>query len=621
MNLRWEKNIRLIYMTVGIIVATAALIVCFNLIPGGYWDVTGDGRFSLGQETTEWLRHNDRSIHIRLYVSKDLPRKNAALAGYADYVRRLLTEYQRSGKGLVTVSMTEVVPFTSSQTEAEKAGVKEFNLPDKKEYVYLGLGLIDEIGQTAVVPQLLPERQGELESDITRLMSVLVTDRRPKLGILSPYFRAAGQNNPLRYAENLPFVKQLELLGYEIVPLSKTTPFIPEGIDAVLVFYPLNLETEALYALDQYLMWGGKVMVMLDVLAEERFQGKEMFIGYNSGLKELLKNAGVLYREDVLVGDNSNSRELELSGRRIKYPFWLTVDEGRIAKHDAMRGIQKLFLNHSGFFEYAPQENLKTTVLFSTGENSGAMPAVKAINLTYDSLLKDYLLTDKQYPLALLVEGKFKSLFDRPIVSDSQILAEMPPFLSLPLKEGALLLVGDSDMAAAFLWDAGVGRQHDVFGAATISDNMKFMESALDYLTQSGYVTTTRKADGKPRVNISDVFYRLAAKSYQIQKKQVADELAEIKQKITAAKENIAATVLPSAKQIKDLEEQLRVEADKENELRQIAYLTEEHYHDYLFWFAVVVIGGLPLLLVALVRGIYRIYECRVKFKAGEAVK
>ena len=350
MNLRWEKNIRLIYMTVGIIVATAALIVCFNLIPGGYWDVTGDGRFSLGQETTEWLQHNDRSIHIRLYVSKDLPRKNAALAGYADYVRRLLTEYQRSGKGLVTVSMTEVVPFTSSQTEAEKAGVKEFNLPDKKEYVYLGLGLIDEIGQTAVVPQLLPERQGELESDITRLMSVLVTDRQPKLGILSPYFRAAGQNNPLRYAENLPFVKQLELLGYEIVPLSKTTPFIPEGIDAVLVFYPLNLETEALYALDQYLMWGGKVMVMLDVLAEERFQGKEMFIGYNSGLKELLKNAGVLYREDVLVGDNSNSRELELSGRRIKYPFWLTVDDGRIAKHVPLRGVQKLFLNHSGFF-------------------------------------------------------------------------------------------------------------------------------------------------------------------------------------------------------------------------------------------------------------------------------
>lgn len=621
MSLRLGKNIKLVYMGVGIAVLTAALIFCLNLVVGGYWDVTDDDRFGLDKDTVKWLEDNKCGVNIRFYVSKDLAQKDVALAGYADYVRRLLAEYQRRSNGQIKVSAAEVVPFTSSQTEAERAGVKEFAAPDNKKYVYLGLSFTDENGRTLAIPQLAPERRDELESDITRLLSVLTANRRPRLGILSPYFRAAEQKNPLRYAENLPFVDQLETLGYDVVSLSKTSPFVPEGIDAVLVFYPLNLEEEALYALDQYLMWGGKVMVMMDVLAEERFKEKEMFIGYNSGLQRLLKNAGVLYREDVLAGDNSNSRELMLSGHFIKYPFWLIVTNDGIAEHPVMKGTKKLFLNHSGFFEYTPQQNLRTTVLFSTGENSGALPAVKAINLTYDGLLKDYLLTDKRYPLALLIEGKFKSLFDRPIVSDAQILAEMPPFLSLPLKEGTLLLVGDSDMAAAALWDAKAGQKHDVFAAATLSDNMRFIESALDYLTQSGYVTVARKSDEKPRLNMSDVFYRLAAGAYQPQKKAIADELAEIRHQITEAKERLAALALPSAKQIKNLEELQRTEADKENELRRIAYLTEERYQDYLSWFAVAVIGGLPLFWVLLVWGVYRIYECRVRRRAGEYVK
>ena len=616
------KNIKIGYFVLGIVVLSLASIAGVSLVADGvYFDMTPEKSLSLSEETVNMLQKQDKAIVIRLFISEKLAKKNPELNMYAKDVSRLLGTYHKEGKGLIKTAVVEVEPFSSSQAEAEKAGIQKFALSDGRENVYLGMSLTDERGRTLAIPRLIPERRDELESDISRLISILAAGRQPRLGVLSPYFRAANEKDPLRYAENMPFVNELSAGGYEIVSLSSSAPAIPEGIDAVLLFYPLNLDRIAVYALDQYLMWGGKIMIMLDTFAEERFRDKEKYIGYRSGIQQLLNNSGVTYREDILVGDNANSRTRIFDEHYIKYPFWLKISGDNIADHPITRGINELYLNYSGFFEYVSKENLETTVLFSTGADSGAMLTEKTADLNYDNLLKNYALTNKKYPLALLIEGNFSSLFDQPLVWEQSILSSMSPFLKSSADKGALLVVGDSDMAGAFLWDAGRDKKHGVYDAATISDNIRFMLKALDYLTQSNYVSVSRKEKRFEHKNLSEVFSTLAADSYGDQKKQITSDLIEIRQKMVAAGERLQAVPLPSIKQIKEIEEMQRKITELEEGLRRIEYLTEEKYQDYLFMFALLMVVLLPVLSVAAARIGYFCYNRYIQRKAKEFVK
>ena len=612
------KNIKLFYFICGILVAVAALILGINLLLGGrYVDLTADKKFSLSPQTLELLQRQEATI--RLYVSKDIA--SPRLAGYASYVRRLLSEYQRKSGGRVRVNIIKVEPFSSSQASAEKAGITPF-YPEKNGVpVYFGVSVTNATGRTLTIAHLIPERQKALESDMSRLLSVSAVEKQPRIGVLSSYFRVANGANVLDYAENKPFVKELEARGFEIIPLSSTAAAIPEGIDVVLVFYPLNLGQEAIYALDQYLMWGGKIIMMLDVFSEERFRDLETYISYNSGLRDFLQNSGVSYQENVLVGDNVNSRSSVLDGHYIKYPFWLTVTESHIAKHPITEGIKTLFLNYSGFFDYLPQDNLKMTVLFTTGSNSGLMKAENVAAMDYDKLSEEYVPTNKEYPLALLLEGKFLSLFDQPLIEDRDMLSILPPFLSLPIKEGALLIVGDSDMAAEFLWNDDMTKDTPAFETAFSSDNIYFLQNMLDYLSQSGYVSVPVKREDSVDMSLAAYFYQSAAARYLKSKAQIADKKIIAAQEVAQAGRTLAAVSMPSAKRLKELEQLQRELSAADEALRRIDYQTKENYNDYLSLFAWVTIILLPAVFILAIGVGYRCYEIRIKRKAEEYVK
>ena len=604
MNKRINKNVSFLILAAGIIVLAAAVNILFNLFFGHiYFDLTTDKRYSLSDESKAFLENNKTPVSIRFYIAKDLAQKNALLGQYADYLRKLLIEYQKKGSGMIDLAFIEVVPFASTQTEAERAGIKEFDFNDGKQYLYLGASFTNAAGKTLSIPQFRPEEISVVENEITRMISVLTADKAPVLGVVSPFFKVADEANPLKYTKNWSFVEQLKAAGYRIVSLREGMPFIPEGIDAVLVFYPLDINSMAVYALDQYLMRGGNVMIMADVFAEERFRGQKEYVSYNSGLQKFLQNSGVTYRENILAGDNVSNRELILEGKRTKYPFYLTVTESQLAQHPLTKGVKKLFLNHSGFFDYDVQSNLRETILFATNEDSGIMRAEVLADLGYEVLLKNYQMTQKKHSLAILLEGKFKSMYKRSAVSDPELLAKMPPFLSIPMGEGRLLLLGDSDMA--------------VFGES--SDNQMFLRQAADYLTGSGYVNVPRKNVEQNKTNLADVFYQAAVNSYKEQRSQNVNELLEIRQKIALLKDKMKTTP-PSIKRSKELEELQREEIIKGQEVNKVSYLIKERYESFLSWFAIMIIAVLPLVSILLAGSIYYCYNRKVNRQAGEYI-
>lgn len=617
-----NKNWNLLIFAAEVLVAAAAIVVTANLMLGRVkFDITSDGRFSLSETTKEFLQKNQKNIAIRLYKDRNLAQKSPALERYAEDVRRLLEKYESAGGGKIDLTIVETVPFTNTQAEAEKAGIKEFWPEGSERYVYLGAVFTNENGRHVSIDRLIPERAEELESDVTQILSVLATDKRSVVGVISPLFRVAEEKNPLRYAKYYPFVEQIVGRGYEVVSLSAETMVIPKGVDAVLVFYPLNLSRLTVYALDQYLMRGGKIIIMMDAFSDMRFAGDDGFVDYNSGLDEFLRNNGVVYHHDVLVGNGANAKVATIDGKKIKYPLKPIVDGQDGAETQISEGLKEIYLSHSGFFEYHPGDDIRAKVLLKLGKNSGEMPVASLGSMSLETLSKDYLITNEEYPLAILLEGNFRSLFGAPLSYDPKIISALPPFLSVSIAEGKLLLIADSDMAAVSLWSQQYHDGQGVYETIYTSDNMRFLQRVVDYMTKSGYVTVALRGQKTKKLALRDVLYAKAEEYYLTARTAIEDNLLQIRQKKAKLTEQTNELKLPTAKQIKELEELQRQEANEVRGLEKVDYEIKAKYQSYrwsLIWSVVLVI---PLIMGAGLWGVYSWYERRCRQKVSELMK
>lgn len=621
MKLYSRKNIDAIVFCIASLVIFIALNTFFTLVLAGvYFDTTSDKRYSLSEETLNFLEKNDKKFVIRFYVSKDLNSKNNRVGSYAEYLRKLFENYKNKSNGKIEFTMVEVTPFTSTQAEAENAGIVEFKDEKGENYMYLGAAFTNDEGETRAIPYFPLERKNEVEADISRILSVVAQNKEPVIGIISPFFRVADEKNPLRYAKNFPFVKQLLNKGYKVVSLNATTPYIPENIDTLLLFYPINTSENVIYAMDQYLMRGGSIIIVLDAFSEARFNDEGSLERYNSGLNEFLDNMGIKYSESVLVGDNKNAREFELDRQKIVYPLWPVISVSKDKNSIIARGLNNLYFNYSGYFDYVSVENLKTEVLLETSNDSGVIDFAALQNLTYDKLLKNYRLTGENYPLALLVEGKVNSIFDEPLADNTGDFSKKYQFLSVPLKNAKILLVADSDMVMESLWNLRTSSNYDVHGGVSISDNMLFLLRAVDYMSNSGYLALQRKVNTLKQISLADILYEKSLAEYEEQRQKIEDKLTDIKQKKVVLEEEIALQPLPTAKNIKYVEELKRDEANKVRELEKLEFMVKEKYQNYLSEFRLVLILILPIAFVLFVWGIYFVYNRNLMNKAREFI-
>lgn len=608
----------------GVAVCTAVLAVTVNLLFGFAgkffrWDATPGHLYSLSYETLNFLADNKMPVAVQFYQTAKLENKNPKLGEYADYVRKILQQYKSKGDGKIDISWIEVEPFQNTQVAAEKAGIKEFDYTNGNRYLYLGANFTTADGFSRTIPQFLPENKNSLEDDITRNLSVLTSRKNIKIGIISPFFDVIEDKDVfMRKTVDAPFISELRRQGFQLEPLSADIVSIPKDFDAVLVFYPSKYDIAGIYALDQYLVHGGRVMMFLDSFFEDRFRGEDVFVPYESGLLPLLDKYGVFYHENQLVGNNIHNRELFMDGQSVKYPFWLELVDDNLKDHKILNGIHRLRFNHSGFFETALTEGLVTTVLAATDQKSGIMPAEKIVNLGYDYLSANYLVTDGEYPVVVLLEGQFTSLFEGPFTDDVKVMADFLPFSAVADKEGKLLLIGDADMVSAALWqkDAKVKEAQHGYD----SDNLLFLRNALDYLTESGYAEVGKKSVAE-EVGITDVVSQKILAKYQGQRNKIFQAREDVKKGIEEQVLQMEKEQVPSILQIKQLENLKRQEIEVNKNIDKVSYMIAEEYNNLTSWFFLITIFLFPLLFGLIVGGGYFIYQKKMYRRFEEKVK
>ncbi len=475
------------------------IVIAANVILGRFrWrlDLTEEKVHTLSPGTIKILHSLDQPVTLLFFFNESDPRIPIGFKNYARRVQDLLAEYALRSGGKVTVEVHDPKPDSDAEEWAQRYGLSGQALDFMGPTLYLGLVAV-RADREAVIPLLDPEQETVLEYQITRLIARVSQARKPSLGILSslpvlgesrPSFPMAGMPEPSK-----PWFAFSELQqDYEVRNLEKDVRALDTNLDAVVVFHPKDLPDATLFALDQYLLQGGRLLVFLDPLslAESRSMagGPMMFGPRSSNLESLLETWGVSFDAGKVVADLESSTRLQGAGGQIMdSPVWLTLrrEENFNRKDPLTARLNHLLLPQAGAFEVNPKPGITATPLFTSSENVMRTDAMSA-QFGAEGLRRRFVSEMKSFPLALRLQGTFATAFPdgMPVSGSESNRAEASEAEALKesLRPGVVVLVADTDL----LFDDYCVQETRFLNFRAyqpINDNLSFFLNAVEQIT------------------------------------------------------------------------------------------------------------------------------------------
>jgi len=253
--------------TVGGVALLAVAVICFNIITSRISyraDVTQDKLFSLSQGTKNFLGKLDDEISIKIYFSRSLRDLPPAIKIYATRVEEVLREYAANSRGNIRLQVIDPRPDTDDEEWARKAGIQGVRLPNGDE-MFFGVVLAYK-DKEAAIPYLDPRREEQLEYDLTEALVNIRRVEKSKIAVVSWLPVAAGDApNPMGggQGEDWVFVTELRK-STDVRVLEPSLTEVPSDISVLLVLHPKEPSEAFEYAVDQFVMRGGRVIIAVD---------------------------------------------------------------------------------------------------------------------------------------------------------------------------------------------------------------------------------------------------------------------------------------------------------------------------------------------------------------------
>ena len=450
-----------LYTTVGVL-AFLAIAIGVNLIGSRAKvrvDLTQDRAYTLSEGTRAILAKLDTPVQIRFYSTRGENAMPIVLKNYAQRIEDLLGEFRQVSKGQIEVQKLDPTPDSDAEDSAKLDGVEGQMIELGGDSIYLGIS-VTMLDQKEVISFLDPRREKLLEYDIARAVTRVVTPTKPVVGIMSP-LGVNGTGSPMmmrmgRGGEPAwTFATELKR-DFDVKMVEMTADKIPDEVKVLLVIHPKGITDAGLYAIDQFVLRGGKLMAYLDPLsALDRAAGGPMGGGpSSSNLEKLLKAWGLTFDSTKVVADMNYISRMQ-QGRS---PAVLTLTEQGANKDDILTASTgTLFLPFAGAFSGSPAEGLRMTTLLKSTTNSQLVEPMSAQS-GGEQLVKDFKASGTEFNLAVRLTGKFKTAFPegKPKAPEPKPEEGKPPEEKKPetpaepgLKESAadssVVLIGDSD--------------------------------------------------------------------------------------------------------------------------------------------------------------------------------
>jgi len=588
----------ILYSTAGVLVMLGILIL-LNFIAGtvpARLDLTQEKAFTLSSGTRAILKKLETPVMIRFYCTRSdtATPETVYLKSYARKVEDLLYEYRQVAGSKLRIEKYDPQPDSDAEDSARLDGIEPKALAGTDGF-YLGLAVkcADEVQS---IPFLDPNRERLLEYDLTRAIARAETPEKATIGIMSPLPVFGMPSNPMmaqmgQQQGSQPWTLVNELKNdFNVKRVGMDEDKIDEDIKLLLVIAPKDISDKAQYAIDQFIMRGGKLVAFLDgqCLADNRQQNQMMagMGGGGSSLDKLLKAWGIQFDTAKVVADLKYKMQLRgRNGEPQDAPAWLGLTSDAINRDDvATSQIDNIWLPLCGAFTGTPVAGLKETVLLHSSKDSELVDAMLA-NLSGENIMKEFKPSDVNYSLAIRLTGKFKTAFpdgapqdkkdEKDEKKDEKKADENKAGDSLKETKGdnSVVLFGDADL----LYDPFTIRRIDSpFGTMqmAMNANLNLAQNLIEQMTGDNNLIAVRS-----RATLSRPFTRVkeleaaANEKFQSEIKRLEDSAAGAQSRINelqAQKKDKDQRFILSPEQRTELDKLRKEEAETRKHLKQV---------------------------------------------------
>jgi gliding-associated putative ABC transporter substrate-binding component GldG len=438
---------------------------------------------------------------VKAYFTDNLP---SPYNNNRRYLQELLDDYRSASNKKISYEIISPSDEAELETEAQKYGIQPVQVQnvsnDRAEALkaYMGVVLL-YAGKQEVIPFIGSTEN--LEYDITGVINRLTQPELKKIGVLS------GPNMP--GVDKISKVNQYLSKFYNVtnVDASKNTP-IPADIRTLLVFTPKAPQQQSQmmqqqapdvipenlkFAVDQYIMNGGKVIFLMskvNVSSQQQFQIAQVV---GTGLEDMLESYGTKINNTIITDKECAFVSVPVQQgpiqmyTQIPFPYYPKIVN--INKEiPSFAGIGQVFLGFSSDLDLsvAGTKGLKVLPLLTTSPKTGSNPEFAIVQAS-GKMLPDSMFKFKDLSVGAIFEGKYHSFYKGKQVPLDTAQGSNPP--STVVKEESpdtkIIVIGNGDFA-----------QDDFRGP---DENLLFFANIIDYMTDDAGLSMIRMKDANPK--------------------------------------------------------------------------------------------------------------------------
>jgi ABC-type uncharacterized transport system involved in gliding motility auxiliary subunit len=532
----------------GALVALAVLFIGVTILitfvlRGARIDLTESNLYSIAPGTQNIVSSLKEPINLYFFFSQEASAESPQLRAYAQRVRELLEEMAQRSKGNLKLTVVDPKPFSEDEDRAAEFGLQAVPMGARNDNMYFGLAGTNSTDGREIIPFFQPDKEEFLEYDVASLIHRLGTTKKTTLGLISAL--PVDTNFDQQTGRMIPGWASIEQLReqLQVRTLAPDIASIDQDVDVLMVVHPKELAPKTLYAIDQFVMRGGKLIAFVDPQSENDPAGQQggpmSLAPRSSSLGPLFDAWGIAYDSGKVLGDRGLGLTVAL--RQGEPP----------SQHVAIIGLNRSSMNTkdvvtatldsinvmtAGVLKKKDGATINFEPLLQSSADSELLPVMRLAFLPdSQSLLQDFKPTGERYVVAARIHGKLKSAFPNgaPAAEGAAPAKPAGEHKAESTGDANLIVVADTDMLADPLWV----RTQNVFGqhfSMAWANNGDFLANAVDNLAGSGDLISIRGRQSffRPFTKVDDL-RKHANEQLLAKEKELDTELKDTEKKLS----------------------------------------------------------------------------------------
>lgn len=551
----------------------ALLYASSHLFKGISFDLTENRIHTLSDGTLKIIRSIKKPVTLDLYYSETAARDLPQFRVYSQRIRELLESIAEKSEGKIIFRVIDPEPYSEAEDAAMAAGLQSIPFGNSGAGFYFGLVATGSRDKTVLMPFIDPGKEAFLEYDLAKLLDSLNAEEQPVLAILSSLLTGPSVN-ALTGQPSLGWIVDRRLSErYELRRLPPDTDSIEKDVDVLMLLHPRNIPEPTLYAIDQFVLRGGHLLVFVDPNAESdsanAYSPDGSVTTSASDLGPLFKAWGIDYDPGMVVLDSQNALQVGEADEVPQYHLEvLGLSSDYFNDKDVVAAdLEKLNFSSAGAINATEQSPLKLEPLVQSSTRSELMDSrtVKRAENTPDVLREKFKPSGEAFVLAARFTGLLKSAFAEKSAPE-QIMTSVRP--------AQIVVVTDTDLLSDRMWVI----EQNILGSTVFNDianNGDFAVNLVDNLAGDSNLISlrTRTVSSRPFERLEKI-QRSAELRFHDKQNKLQSELNALNLQLSQIQNRdpgASAASITTAQQA-DIAKYQKQKAGIRSELRQVQH-------------------------------------------------